>query len=391
MTLAQDNEPVPEPSTESNPPTREQLSALLEKALPAVIVDDNVELLRKLVAPVLEPLSVYETVDPNKSARELLGRGARRARECVLVVDRLGGPDIGDRVWSQGSPGGEGVYKEMRFDKLKLLGNIAYNTRDKAAEITPDSLVPVKMSNSDAAQMAAAFGIKFFGLLPAVEILDPSLWQVESLAIGFAQTNGNGAAANGEPRSVVVEKLVRAPRMLNAGLGSLVPVLGSAHQAAMDDNGVKRAYLREWTPWQLHPDVDPKLAHSRRGLSDSVLDKLMSSGLSKVPSTMSSLIAYVKARDMTLGCPDDDESQKVAPGEESSGPSFGADNNGGLPPELEAHMYVPALVLFVSMGPDDPTEEEQSRLVSSTSMMEQFPLVDVTAECGQAAESPKAG
>ena len=152
------------------------------------------------------------------------------------------------------------------------------------------------------------------------------------------------------------------------------------------------AYLREWTPWQFHPDVDPKLAHSRRGLSDSVLDKLMSSGLSKVPSTMSSLIAYVKARDMTLGCPDDDESQKVAPGEESSGPLLRWPTTmAAYPLSSRAHMYVPALVLFVSMGPDDPTEEEQSRLVSSTSMMEQFPLADVTAECGQAAEPPKAG
>ena len=86
MTLAQDNEPVPEPSTESNPPTREQLSALLEKALPAVIVDDNVELLRKLVAPVLEPLSVYETVDPNKSAR-----GAARTRRAARPGMRPGG------------------------------------------------------------------------------------------------------------------------------------------------------------------------------------------------------------------------------------------------------------------------------------------------------------
>lgn len=359
--LAQEREPPPV----NNPPTEKELLPLIDRAIPEVIGEDNTQLLRMLVQPKTGP-SVYETFDPRKVAEFFGQRRMTPSKDCFLTQLPDGSPDTSDCTYRRGSPEGKGAFWELRFDKSKMIGEIAFVSRPPEQIVDPGSIKETMLSDREAAGMAAELAM-LLGV-PEEEVLPMDLWDVQSIGMAFASSDQLPGAA--QAKAFVVEKLVRFPRALDAGVGFPIPVLGSSFQASMDDGGIQRAHLREWTPFEIHPAVDPSSAYPRSQLRERMLEALLDERLAQTPAKMSAVIAYVKARDLGMGCPGEDEGAPAAALER-------------LPAALQEHAYVPSLVLFVSMGPDDPKEEEQEMLASTTPFLMEFPLVaSAERECG---------
>jgi len=266
--------------TQDPSPTVEQLKELIDQALPAeLITDDNSKLVAQLLAPKLGiPLS--QSFDPARTIKALFGRGgASLSPGCRKLVTPVGDMAEDDCVASKGVEAGAGAYRVLRFSKHMAFGNIRYSNRGADQIVDPAKLVPVKMTDREAYERAAAF-LKELGL-PAEEFplipVDAKRLPVRTIALGWANANGAAGAA-AVPSSVAVEKIVVIPRGLFVQAHDRLQQVAGPGDAlvVMDDFGVKEAMVQGWQEVRVHPNARAENAKTRFQLIDEIAEDLAS-------------------------------------------------------------------------------------------------------------------
>lgn len=326
--------PMPPPD---NRPSLETLRQLVDEAMPVDVQDDNSKLLAVLLKPQVAPRGPSDGFDIVKTGRLLrLGRPVP-GKGCFQP------PPNYDCTYSEGSPGGGGAYRELRADSL---GNLRFVSRlPDPSRGNPEggtgSPLP-KYSLEDQAALKAFVDL-FTGpfQVPDIEVPPIDSWKLRKLALGVAD------ADKGTPTTTqIIAGMVQVPRMVKVdGLKvPMVPVIGGEVQGAMDDLGVFRVKVNDWTRFTMPERLREARAPTRRSLVDDIAEQL-SRQLEDKPQRIAVEIAYAKG---------DRFSELVVP-EGSEEPSPTAANT--IP---DAHRYVPVLMTSVTPMPADSSEEEQN-------------------------------
>ncbi|MGE0861095.1 MAG: hypothetical protein AB7I01_10700 [Gammaproteobacteria bacterium] len=325
--------PVPPPD---NRPSLETLRQLVDEAMPVDVQDDNSKLLAVLLKPQVAPRGPSDGFDIVKTGRLLrLGRPVP-GKGCFQP------PPNYDCTYSEGSPGGGGAYRELRADSL---GNLRFVSRlPDPSRGNPEggtgSPLP-KYSLEDQAALKAFVDL-FTGVfqVPSIEVPPSDSWKLRKLALGVADGD------KGTPTTTqVIAGMVQVPRMVKVdGLKApMVPVIGGEVQGAMDDLGVFRVKVNDWTRFTMPERLKDARAPSRRSLVDDIAEQL-SRQLEYKPQRIAVEIAYAKG--------DRFSELVVAEGSEEASPTANA-----IP---DAHRYVPVLMTSVTPMPADSSEEEQN-------------------------------
>lgn len=336
-----------------DPPTAEKLAGLIDQAMPPEIQEDNSGLVAQLLKPKVGR-SVFAVFDPNKAASALNLRRAVAATDCGQLRLPSGDLDLGDCVYRAGRPDGAGGYQALRFDKNRLLGNIRFVSRP-TGPASPDTAPAVlrKLSQSPDAALKSVQELAFNVLgMPPEEVAPASQWTLRSLAVDVASPTGGVETA-------IVEGLVRARRQLDAGLGKPVPVLGSDFRATINDVGISRASVNEWTPFVVLPSVSPDRARPRSELV-RLFSEEMAKELVNMPGRVAMRLVYAKAG-------------QIAPEDESAAEADGNVLPAGQIPD--AHKYVPCLLATVSPVPLEMSEADQAKTNDTAGFYVLKPLV----------------
>jgi hypothetical protein len=324
------------------PPTREQLMEMIDAALPAVIQEDNAELVGLLLRPRLgDPPS--KTFDRATAVRLIFGRLTPTfAPECKKGVTPAGMPDPNECMAFRGSPNGPGAFMALEFSKHPGFGNFNFLKRSADGSVTPASLKPVQLADPDASKAAMQFLVATFGL-STLEM--PELAAVKTLTLGFAgQTAGGGLLP---PSAIGVQKHVFIQRQAGVDVDGLpvVPVPGRA-VVALDDAGVQNALVDGWGDLVPSPGVDPKQAKGRRQLVNEMADEVM--------TNLESPVGKVHARIQLAGIPDG-----------------------------TSQTLLPAVQLWVSPLPDDLSEAEQATRKTTAGVVHDFMMVEPSEGQGE--------
>lgn len=326
--------PVPPPDRR---PSLETLRQLVDEAMPVDVQEDNSRLLAVLLKPQVAPRGPSDGFDIAKTGRLLrLGRPVP-GKGCFRPP-----PDY-DCTYSEGSPGGGGAYKELRADSLgnlRFVSRLPDPTRGNPEGGTAPRLPKFSLDDKQAVQ---TFVDLFTGpfQVPGSEVPPIDSWKVRKLALGVAD------ADKGTPTTTqIIAGLVQVPRMVKVdGLHvPMVPVIGGEVQGAMDDLGVFRVKVNDWTRFTMPERLRNASAPSRRSLVDDIAEQL-SRQLADKPQHIAVEIAYAKG----------DRFSELVVSEGSEEPSPTAANT--IP---DAHRYVPVLMTSVTPMPADSSEDEQN-------------------------------
>jgi hypothetical protein len=324
------------PPEEPPPPTPEELVKLIDGALPQLIQEDNSGLVGRLMQPKLGiPLS--ESFVLETAVTELFGRARPTfAPDCQRKTSPSGDPDLGECTAARGSEAGKGAYTRLSFSKHMGLGNIKYMRRPAEFNIGPEDLKPVPLSDPEAYEKAVGFLVQTFGL-PFEEIPQPppgaeNPIPVRDLVMEWIDETG-------QRNAVPIQKVVSLRRGLLVELDLLpwVPAPGEA-TVVMDEAGVSAAMVRDWQELRPHPGINPGRAKSRTELTEEILSDLLNINKTGIAS-MSSQILISRVPDGTHG------------------------------------LLLPAVQMYVSPVPRDPSEEEQMQFWSTAGFVREYPLV----------------
>ena len=329
--------PVPPPGP---PPTMEDIQSMVEAAMPSDVKADNRALLAALMKPVVAPQGPSDGFNVATAGRTLRLRRATPGKGCFLPPPRY------DCTVSDGSRGGGGAYKEIHADSLgnlRFVSRLADPTNGNPESGNPP--LPIKYSRDDKAAIASFFDIfvKVFAL-PAGEAPPVQDWKVHKLAIGVADPE------KGVRQTIhIVAGVVNVPRLLKVqGLSTpTIPVLGSRVQGSMDDQGIFRVEIDNWTRFTMPDRLAQATAPSRSALVKTIAEEL-SHELNEKPHSINVAIAYAKSSqfsDLAIGGTTEEE---VLPGPAAAGDP--------IPTE---HRYVPVLLTSVTPTAADATEEQQ--------------------------------
>jgi hypothetical protein len=332
----------------NNAPSLDELMQKIDAAMPRDITEDNAELLRRLMQPMVSDKGPSDVFDPVPVEQNFRMRRVVPSKGCFAPQPSC--------ILSDGSRGGGGAYKEIRYDTL---GNLGYLSRlaDPSGG-NPESVTAYQLptyTGDHRATVDSFFDVftKLFGV-PAMEMPARDTWVVEELAVGYARNNGPSPATEGTNEVIIVSGVVRVPRVLQvAGLSSPVPVLGSRVWGAVDDIGIHHIRVEGWTRFAT-PDLTAARTLSRQQLVASIADEL-SKSLAEMPDSIAMEIAYAKPAEfaeIAYGGPDSDEGSPSSPSANGSS---------------DEHLFVPVLVTTVTpfYPSDDPTEEEQAAAFST--------------------------
>lgn len=317
------------------PPTREQLMEMIDAALPAVIKEDNAELVGLLLRPRLgDPPS--KTFDRAAAVRAIFGRLTPTfAPDCKRGVTQAGAPDPNECMAFRGSANGPGAFMALEFSKHPGFGNFNFMKRSADGSVTPASLKPVQLADPDASKAAMQFLVATFGL-SSLEM--PELAAVRTLTLGFAgQTAGAGLLP---PTAIGVQKHVFIQREAAVDVDGLpvVPIPGRA-VVALDDAGVQNALVDGWGDLVPAPGADPKQAKGRRQLVNEMADEAL--------TNLESPVGKVHARIHLAG---------IADG--------------------TSQLLLPAVQLWISPLPDDLSEAEQATRKTTAGVVHDFMMVE---------------
>jgi hypothetical protein len=322
------------------PPSREELLAMIDQALPKYITEDNAALVRRLQSPTLgDPPS--KTFDRTKAIRAIFGRlSPTLAPACKKLTTENGEPDPDECMASRGSPGGAGAFTQLEFSKHPGFGNFAFLKRGADAPTSPTSLVPVNRGDEDAMKLAMEFLSSTFGL-SGLEMPHPPVGQlpVRTLFLGFNNPAGVGGPAPG----VGIQKHVFLQRMAFVGADPALEFVSLPGRAVVqvDDMGVQGALVDGWGDLVPHPGADPSRAKGRRQLADEMADTTL--------QDLGSPVQKLSARIHLAGVPDGTRM-----------------------------MLLPAIELWVSPVPDQLGEGEQATRKTTAGVVHDFMLVPVS-------------
>jgi hypothetical protein len=329
------------------PPTHAELLAMLDETLPALIGDDNKGLVDKLLHVQLgDPPS--KTFDRAVALRAIFGRLTPSfASDCKKTMTPAGVPDPGECLASRGSQVGGGAFLALEFSKSPGFGNFHFYKRPADADVTPTSLVPVKLPEAEAYDRARRFLTMTFGLSELEIPMPPAgaKLPVKTLVQGFAGQGATGGLL--PPAAIPIQQHVFLQRGGMVGISdqlTFVPLPGRAI-VMLDDQGVQGALVNGWGDLMPHPGADPSRAKSRRQLLDEMADRLV--------EDIHAPVASLKMRLHLAGMP-----------------------------ESTHQLLVPAIDLSVSPVPDDLDEAGQAAQWTTAGIFEQFLLVDPTEPVG---------
>lgn len=339
--------PVPPPGS---PPSIEDIQGMVDAAMPVDIKADNRALLATLLKPAVAPQGPSDAFNVTNAGRVLRLRRATPQKGCFLP------PPAYDCTVSDGSRGGGGAYKEIHADSLgnlRFISRLADPTNGKPESGNPPA--PIKFTRDDKAAVAGFFDmfVKVFALPPS-EAAPVGDWQVQKLAIGIADPDKRAA-----PTVHVVAGVVNVPRLLKVpGLSTpTIPVIGSKVQGSMDDQGIFRVEIDNWTRFTMPDRLAQATAPSRSALVKTIAEEL-SRELSVKPGSIKVEIAYAKSSqfsDLAIG--------GTAEEDGTSSPAAAAP----IPAE---HRYVPVLLTSVTPTPADSSEAQQSAAFVSEAGLE---------------------
>lgn len=332
------DEPPPDP----RPPSRSELVQQIDAALPGMIASANSELVDKLIhAKMGSPLS--RSFDAAKAVKAIFGRTPPTfAPDCKQLFTPTGDVDTGACMATRGQRGGQGAFTRLGFSKHLGLGTIKYLKRSADGSVTPASLAPVKLTDSQAYAQALAFLQGTLGL-PPEEVPQPPAGAknplpVRNLVLAWADKPGAGG-------SVAVQKVVLIQRgffvdLKGSGGGRDLPWVQGPGQARvlLDDSGIQQAVIRGWQELRANPAVDPKNAKTRSELVDEIANDLL--GENVVP------IASMRFTIALTGVP---------------AGSFG--------------LLLPAVRMTASPVPADLSEAGQAEAVSTAGFVREYALV----------------
>ena len=180
--------------------------------------------------------------------------------------------------------------------------------------------------------------------MPPGEAPPPEEWKVQKLAVGVVDTD------KGTPAKIqVVAGVVNVPRLLKVqGLSvPTIPVIGSGVQGSMDDQGIFRVEVDNWTRFTMPARLGQASAPSRSSLVKAISEELIHE-LAAMPKSIKIAIAYAKGSqfsELAIG----GTAEEAAPGATAA-----ADV---LPDE---HRYVPVLITTITPTDADANEEQQN-------------------------------
>ncbi len=318
-------------SGDPRPPTLEELMVMIDAALPAVIKEDNAELVRKLHAPALgTPPS--KSFNRGEAVKAIFGRLTPTfAPDCKKLVTQAGSPDPDECMAFRGSPGGPGAFLALEFSKHPGFGNFNFMKRSADGSVTPTSLKPVLRKDEDASKAALQFLVATFGLA-SVEM--PADAPVKTLTMGFASPGAAG------PSAVGIQKHVFIQRQAFVGVEGLpnVPIPGRA-MVALDDAGVQGALVDGWGDVAPDPSADPSRAKGRRQLVGEIAREAL--------TNLESPVGKLTARIHLMGIPDG-----------------------------TSQLLLPAVQVWISPLPDDLSEAEQASRKTTAGVVHDFQMVD---------------
>lgn len=259
----------------------DQLIVVIANALPPLITEDNVGLLKQMQqAPIADPLSKTFVLDVAK-------RGAfgfsqpTQGPDCARLATPVGEPDQGDCTLTLGTADGGGAFRQLSFSKNLGVGNIRFLRRDGLVD--PAKLQPVAIDDKTAQGMATNFLFKFFGI-PQAELPVPNPTEFPNAnPTPFVNTLTLGGRADEGPEelTVPIAKLVTIPRALRANLKDaagggmpFVPAPGSV-SVLIDNRGVIGATVENWQELHLDPNLNPENAKSKSELAREIAQDLV--------------------------------------------------------------------------------------------------------------------
>ena len=341
----------------------DEISRLVEGAMPSAITDDNTELVNNLMGAQLgDPLS--KTFDYNRVRAALFGRTAPSLEpDCLRKFTPNGEADPGDCIATAGSEGGAGAHKVLRFSKNMGLGNVRFQSRPPAPkddEETDPQALAVKLSDQD----AYAAGVKFLNETLGVPMEEMALppagvpLPVKSLAIGGGDEQGQRLPAVFVQKVLIVRRGLKLPKPIpimdpktqQVFELSMVPAPGEAWVALGDPSpndpdpatrmGLRGAMVADWQ--ELRPNPNLTKAKTRSQLVQEVAERLRTAS-ETTPSLIKILIGLSS---------------------ESKG-TFST--------------MLPAIQVFAASAERDPTEEEQQKVAGKPTAGQVFfvPLVEV--------------
>lgn len=324
------------PPEERGGPTRDELVQLISDALPDQLSQDSVTLVKTLLSARLgTPLS--RSFDLKRAIPVLFGRNAPTfAADCQQMTLPTGDPDPGECTASLGDASGRGTYTQLSFSKHLGLGTIKYSQRTADAELPPEELRPVQMSDAEAYQKAIDFLVTTFGL-PKEEIPEPppeakNPFPVRDLVMAWGNMGRTKDA-------VPIQKVVSLRRGLLVGLEGLPWILAPGEaMVLMDDEVTRQVMIRNWQELRPHPDLDSGDAKTRDELINEIADDLMNTNNTPIASLRTQLLIA------------------------------------SVPAGTHAFM-IPAVHVYVSSVPRDPSEEEQNTFWSTAGFVREYALV----------------
>lgn len=270
---------------EPKPISLDELSRLVGEALPPIIGDNNVALVKTLAAAKVGP-PLSKSFDLSKAQQATFGRQRpTTAPDCSRLVTSSGDVDEGSCVQARGDAAGKGAFSMLSFSKNLGVGNIKMLKRPAEAEVTPESLKPVKMTDAQAFETALKFVSASLGL-PVSEIPVPpptaGRYPVRSLALGYGDDKALG--------QVVVKKVINLRRGLSIepitdpkSGRSLDRVLAPGHvTVVLDDSGVQQASVVGWRELVPNPKLNPEQAKTRAQLIKEISEDLYNEGVQEV-------------------------------------------------------------------------------------------------------------
>lgn len=333
------------PPPEQSEPTEDEWKSMLDEALPKEVITEDYQKLQDLVRRLLSaklgtPLS--ESFSQSTAIKTIWPRGGyKMSSDCRTTTTSEGDIDPGECSVIQGTPSSAALFKELRYSKNMVLGNVSYLYRKALKEISPDSLSEIKMTDEEAYEKALSFLNKVFGLTMAEIPVAPKDAKVplpvKTIAMGWGDPKG-------ETGNVPVEKIVMLQRGLSVEFPEVYNWLPGPGRAMviLDDNGVKEAVIRNWVELKPHPNADPQNAKTRFELLEEMTEDLFHYNKGPV-SSVNIRIAL------------------------STVPSEPSESGIGL--------MLPAIQVLVSPVPGELSEEEQAKVWTTAGFIREYSMV----------------
>ncbi|MFS1526393.1 hypothetical protein ACL7TT_20300 [Microbulbifer sp. 2304DJ12-6] len=253
--------------------SREDLEYIIERDMPKVLGENNVELLTQMLQPN-RGNSLYETFDGNKAVNYLFkGKDVVYGKECDKELYPQGQCDV-----VSGSSNGEEEYSKFSFNNNLSLADIRFSDRPAFGPAKK-----VEISNQEAFYAAKKFLIDIFGIseeeIPTAPSNASNPYPVKTVNMAYS----DGAGSSG---FLPVEKLVSFPRGLfvKGGLG-WIPGPGRL-KVTIDDQGINTASVSGWADLSGYGlNLDPRDAKSRRALVSELATRLQDEGINSLNST----------------------------------------------------------------------------------------------------------